>query len=259
MKKRFFVGLLALILCFCAVVPTFALAEMPRLVDEADLLTASEEAALLSLLDEISQRQDTDVVIVTADTLNGQSPRDYADDFYDYNGYRYDGILLLVSMEDRDWWISTCGYGITAVTDAGIDYLSDRFLPSLSDGEYAEAFEIFAQDCDELISRAKDGDPYDVGDEPKEPFKPVGTLLAALVVGLLVALVVTAVLKGQLKSIRAQDAAADYVNKDSLRLTTTKDLYLYSHTTRVEKPRDGGSSTHSSSSGRPHGGGGGKF
>lgn len=52
-----------------------------------------------------------------------------ADDFYDYNGYGYgeegDGIIFLISMEERKWQISTCGFGITAFTDAGQEYMAD--------------------------------------------------------------------------------------------------------------------------------------
>ncbi len=115
-----------------------------RVVDMAGLLSDSEKTALLTKLDEISERQQADIVVVTADTLDGKMPMDYADDFYDYNGYgfgeNHDGVLLLVSMENRDWWISTCGYGITAITDAGIKYISEKFLSELSDGNYAESF-----------------------------------------------------------------------------------------------------------------------
>ena len=86
------------------------------------------------------QRQQFDVAVVTADTLDGKTPMAYADDFYDYNGYGFgeskDGVLLLVSMEDRDWWITTTGYGITAITDAGREYMSERFLPAMSEDVY---------------------------------------------------------------------------------------------------------------------------
>ena len=117
---------------------------LPQLVDDAGLLDSSEEEELESELDEISERQQFDVVVVTVNSLEGKTPQDYADDFYDYNGYGYgsdhDGVLLLVSMEDRDWYMSTTGYGITAITDAGREYISDQFVPYLSDGEYLEAF-----------------------------------------------------------------------------------------------------------------------
>ena len=62
--------------------------------------------------------------MVTTDSLNGKTPEAYADDLYDNNGYGFgtdcDGVLLLVSTEDWDWHLSTCGYGMTAITDDGI-------------------------------------------------------------------------------------------------------------------------------------------
>ena len=128
--------------------------QLPRLVDRADLLSELEEEELEARLDEISERQQADVVVVTVNSLDGKSAQDYADDFYDYNGYGIgtdkSGILLLVSMEARDWHITTTGFGIRAITDAGLDYISDQFLPYLSDGEYLDAFETYANLCDEL-------------------------------------------------------------------------------------------------------------
>ena len=257
--KKLIIMLLALLVTLSFAVPAFAEA-MPRLVDQADLLTDAQEASLLSKLDSISNRQGMDVVVVTADTLDGKSPMAYADDFYDYNGYAEDGILLLVSMEDSDWWISTAGYGITAFTDAGIEYLGNRFVPSLSDGDYAGAFEIFADHCDEFITQAKTGDPYDTHNLPKEPFDFLLNLAVSFVIGLVIAAVATAVMKGKLKSVRAQAGASGYVKTGSMNVTHRQDLFLYRDVNRTAKPKDSsGSSTHTSSSGRSHGGGGGKF
>lgn len=257
--KKVLTVLLALLITLSFAVPAFAEA-MPRLVDQADLLTDAQEASLLSKLDSISNRQGMDVVVVTADTLDGKSPMAYADDFYDYNGYAEDGILLLVSMEDSDWWISTAGYGITAFTDAGIEYLGNRFVPSLSDGDYAGAFEIFADHCDEFITQAKTGDPYDTHNLPKEPFDFLLNLAVSFVIGLVIAAIATAVMKGKLKSVRAQAGASGYVKTGSMNVTHRQDLFLYRDVSRTAKPKDSsGSSTHTSSSGRSHGGGGGKF
>ena len=246
---------------------TIILHELTRVVDLADLLDNSEEADLLSMLDEISNRQELDVVVVTVNTLDGKTPMDYADDFYDYNGYGFgenrDGVLLLVSMEDRDWWISTTGYGITVFTDAGIEYISEKFLPDLSDGNYADAFTTYAELCDEFITQARTGEPYDTNNLPKEPFNVFTSLLISLAVGILVSLIVTGKMKGKLKTVRMQPAAEEYVRKGSMLVTESSDLFLYSHVDRRAKSKDndsgGGSSTHTSSSGSSHGGGGGKF
>ncbi|MCI8497354.1 MAG: TPM domain-containing protein, partial [Clostridiales bacterium] len=177
MKKQVFTALFALILCLVPAMTVFAQTPipeeraLPRLVDQGNLLSGSEEAKLLDKLDEISERQQCDVAVVTVDSLEGRTATAYADDFYDYNGYGQgngdDGILLLVSIGDREWAISTYGYGITAFTDAGQSYMTDQFLPFLSDGDYYQAFDTFASLCDEFLTQAKSGEPYDSGNLPK--------------------------------------------------------------------------------------------
>ena len=248
-----------LAICLLSVLCLPANATAARLTDEADLLTSSEAAALEAKLDEISTRQGVDIVIVTVESTEGEEPRDFADDWFDYNDYGLDGILLLVSMEDSDWYVSTSGYGITAITDAGLEYISDRFVPHLSDGEYMKAIETFADLCDSFITQAKTGDPYDSHNLPKEPFNVVLNLLICLGIGLVVALIVTGKMRSDLVTVRQQVKADNYVIPGSLQLTNSRDLFLYSQVTKTERPKSGGSSTHTSSSGRTHGGGGGKF
>lgn len=247
---------------------TIILDTRERVVDMAELLSDSDKTALLSKLDEISERQKLDIVVLTVNTLDGKTPRDYADDFYDYNGYGFgenkDGILLLVSMEDRDWWISTTGYGITALTDAGIEYISKKFLSDLSDGDYAQAFTTYAELCDQFITQAKTGESYDTGNMPKEPFNVAWNILVAFVIGLVVAVIVTSIMKKQLKTVQLKSEANNYVKANSMILTENRDLFLYNQVSRRARPKEtdnssGGSSTHTSSSGSSHGGGGGKF
>ena len=266
MKKQLFGALLALALCLTTVFSAAAASDMPRLVDNAELLGSSEQIELLKTLDEISLRQQVDVIVITTNSLNGKTPEAFADDIYD-NGYGFgadrDGILLLVSMEDRDWHISTCGYGMTAVTDDGVDYISNRFLSDLSDENYAAAFATYAELCGEFITQAKTGQPYDRSHMPKAPFNTVKYLLISMGIGLVIALIVTGSMKGKLKSVRMQAAAASYVKANSMHITESSDIFLYQTVDRREKPKSndgsGGSSSHTSSSGQTHGGGGGKF
>ena len=251
MKKILLVILLALSICAFSVNAVFA--ATPRLVDDAKLLTSSEKGELLSLLNEISERQDMDIVIVTVKSLNGKSPRAYADDYYDYHGYDADGILLLIAMDSRDYYISTSGYGITALNDAEINYISDRFAGDLSRGNYASAFRTYAEMCDDYISEARRGNPFPFGKH----------LLISMIIGFVIAFIATAVMRARLKSVRSKSGASDYVRQGSFRVTRSNDLFLYRRVTRRARPKDngssGGSSTHRSSSGRSHGGGGGKF
>ncbi len=251
------------VLTLCVLLLSLALpasaAGSNRLVDEAELLSSGERNALAATLDEVSDRWNVDVAVVTVDSLGRKSAMAYADDFYDAR-YGSSGILLLVSMEDRDWAISTAGSCIRTFTDAGLDHIADQIVPKLSDGEYYEAFSLFAELCDDFLRQGSTGNPYDSDNLPKGSFQFGITLLVCLGIGLVAALIVTGIMRGQLKSVRKQTAATNYLLPGSLQVTEARDLFLYRNVTRQLKPQSSSSSsTHRSSSGASHGGRSGKF
>lgn len=274
MKKRISMILMLLVLCFSMAVPAFATGgaedkdgfvdEYYRLQDLADVLTEEETSELQKLLDEMSVHLKFDMAIVTVYNLEGCTVQDYADDWYDYCEFGYgsnkDGALLLISMEERDWHISTCGYGITAFTDAGITYIGEQMGDDLSAGNYAEAFRTFVRFGNQFVTQARDGDPFDKSDLPKKPLSAIWIAIS-LAIGFGVAKIVVGSMKGQLKTVRAQAAASSYVREGSMNVTESRDLFLYHKVDRTEKSKNNssGSSTHKSSSGTRHGGGGGKF
>ncbi|MEY8319924.1 TPM domain-containing protein [Lachnospiraceae bacterium 46-61] len=266
----FYVILIAFIAAITSMHIVFAAENMPRLVDEAELLYYNEETELLYKLDEISERQQVDIVVLTIPSLEGVSSMKYADDFYDNNGYGFgdnnDGILFLISMEERDWYISTTGYGIIAITDENIEYMSERFLNDLSEGEYLEAFTTFAELCDDFITQAKMNHSYNGDSISKKPYGFASNFAITFGIAFIISLIITGTMKRKLKTIHHQSAADIYIKKDSMRITRKNDLFLYRHIDRVKKPENNQpnqhsrvSHTHTSSSGRTHGGRGGKF
>lgn len=271
MKKRITAVLLSMLACLIFTVPMFAVSagatsDLPRLIDGADLLSDSEEDNLLEKLDDISQEYECDVIIITLEDLEDySSSQAAADDIFDYSGYGYgsnhDGILLLISIDERDWAISTTGNGIDVFTDAGLDYMVDKFKPYLSDNEFYEAFDCFADLCDKFLLQAETGKPYDKGNMPFSAlewyFIPV-----AIGIGAIISLIVANVMKSSLNSVKPQKSAANYMRQGSMRITNQRENYLYNNITKVKvesSSSGGGSSTHRSSSGRSHGGASGKF
>ena len=246
----------------------------PRLTDDADLLTSSEEKQLLAKLDEISERQQMDVIVVTTDSLEGKTAEAYADDFFDYNGFGYgpmgSGVLLLVSMEDRDWAISTSGDGIEAFTDAGQEYLSDSVVPYLSDGDYAGGFNAYADLCDQYITEWKSGEAYDNGNMPNDAEKKRAFRLSMIpgagLIGFLMALARGKRKESAQKTVHHQMTALDYMVRDGMRVDVANDRFINATTMtrRIQKNKNTGggghgSSTHMGSSGHVHGGSSGKF
>ena len=279
MKKRFFTLALALFFVLSITLPVCAESgdgfnsPYARLQDDAALLSSDEYNEVLSRLDDLCERQSFDVVIHTTEDMDGYSSVvAYADDYYDYNGYGYgedrDGIILVVAMNTRDLYISTCGFGITAFTDYGIDTLLDDVKGYFSDGDYYGGFCSFISEADEYITSAKNGSPYDINDgdyyysSERSGFFNFTWLMASLIMGLVCALIIVGTMKAQLKTVRPALAAGSYVRKDSIKVKSERDIYLYRNVSRTEIVREsssGGSSTHVSSSGTTHGGGGTKF
>jgi len=262
--KRLFICIFALIIAV-TLTNSFAIADttekMSRLTDNGGLLDTYERAELLSRLNESSERYSMDMVIVTEESIGYSDPEDYADDFFDYNGFGFgdgrDGILLLVSMEYRDWHISTSGRAMTTFTEYGLEYLGDAVMEHLSDGEYYEAFETFIDLSSELIEFEKENGPYDRDDRPAVPF---GISILSVIIGVIVSVIAVLIMSSKHKTVRSKAQANDYLVRDSFILKEKKDQFLYFTLRRV--PRENNSSSggsHRSSSGRSHGGRGGKF
>ena len=235
-KKKIFGVILSFLLVLSMSVPVMAEDEnYPRYLDDAGLLSSSQAQKLEKKLDKISKEHHCDVVIAVANTTNGQDIESFTEDFYDSMGYgqgeKKSGIMLMVSMKERQWNMCTTGDAIDAFTDAGLDYIGETFITYLSDEKYNKAFTTF-------------------GD---------------LAIGILIALIWGNVKKAKLKSVKKQVAAQEYTKPGSLRLTMNSDRFVNrTVTTRVIQNNNsnssgGGSSVHNGSSGTSHGGKSGSF
>ncbi|MBQ4066548.1 MAG: TPM domain-containing protein [Clostridia bacterium] len=259
MKKIFSALICAILIISALSVTVISSDSLPLLVDEDGVLSKSEASELSEKLEDISERWKTSIIIVTVKSLGAMSPEAYANDFYDSNGYGDAGILLLVCPASGDGYILTQGRGRIAISDDMIDYVAGRISDDLSADNYASAFMIFADTCDEFLMQADSGSPYSTSNPPREPYNFFKALIISLLLGLVIAFIATAIMKSQLKSVRSKDSAADYVIGGSLNVTLTRDLFLYSKVTRVPIPKNDSGSGRSSGSSGGRGGGSFKF
>lgn len=269
MKKK-----LSAILIILALVLTFSItvfAEGKYVVDDADLLTENQESYLSSKLENISVRQNVDVVAVTAADIGEYDTATYADLFAQSEEYGPDVVLLLLDMQHRMIYISTKGSCISAFTDAGLEYIFDNITDYASAGDYASVIEKYADYTDEFIAQNNTGKPYDYDYLPGQETEEGGALagfdwgkaaLIAIVAGVLIALLITLIMKGSHKSVSMKYEAADYIVPGSMNLTKSLDQFLYVHIDRTPIPKNndngrprGGSSVHMTN-GVMHGGGG---
>ena len=250
MKKKLFSLFLAVLLCGSLAICAFAADNTGFVYDEAGLLTESETAALTQKLAEVSGQYEAQIIVHTVTSVPYGDVDQYLEYWYDSNQFGYgadrDGVLLLLCMETRDYRILSNGYAGYAIDPATIDAIGEAIVSDLSDGEYYHAFEAFAEECAYYLDGYINGFPFDFGKNA----------IICLIIGVVISMIVSSVLKGQLKSVRKQDAAGNYVRSGSMQVSVHNDFFLYRTVSRSKKES---SSSRSSGGGSSRSTGGGKF
>ena len=239
MKKVFtLIMVVVLSLSFVAT----ALADSALLLDEADILTAEEESELASELEGIGERLGLDVAVAVVAKAQGDIS-DQAYSYYKKAGYGDDGVLLMFCTETRQAHIYTVGEGNSALGEAGRNFIFDEITYEMGEDDYSAAFGEYAELTAELIGRARAGEPY------REPFGFGLALVISLGIGFIAAFIVTGSMKGQLKTVRAHRAAANYRREGSMSIFNATEFFLYSKVDRVRKESQNSSSSSGGSGG----------
>ncbi len=258
MKKLFSCVLCTFLLL--SVLPVYASFENPSVVDEAGYLMQSELDYLSEELDRIREKYNFEIAIYTESDMTSGTAEASADDIYDYQGYgagqNDDGILLYICSDTREYHFTTHGKGLEYFNKNGLIYLESKVTPYLEDDNYYKAFSVYIETTDELLSMAKDGKPYN--EKSLSTKYVVGVVFLCLSVPLLVAYIMMKKKLKRMKTAVENDYAANYVKPGSMDISVSRDLFLYSRITKTERPKSS-SGTHTSSSGRTHGGRGGSF
>ena len=264
--------LFILLLCFSLTICVSA--QTTAIQDDAGLLVAEEIRSLEEKATEIKDVYDVQAVILTVNSLNGFRAQDFADDYYDHAGYGDNGVLFLLAMAEHEWYISTSGTVIYALTDYGIQRIGEETVSYFAEELWYDGFAYFLDTLPTYLEALKDGTPIDGyadysgdyyhGDQEEilyyeEEFTPYFPF--SLLCGIVVSSIVVLIMRLCMFTRRPQRCASAYIKEGSWKLTQHRDIFLYSNVTKVrkEEPSEdsgGGSSVHHSSSGRSHGGGG---
>lgn len=244
-----------------------------KIYDYANIIDESSENEIYNSIIEYINKYDMDMIVVTIDSNPKYSARSFADDFFDYNGFgknsSRDGILLLIDMDTREFYISTSGKGILYYDDDRIDKMLDNIYPAATSGDYSLSVKTFVNDAANYASR---GVPfsnrnYVIDKNGNYVYRePIHWFIIIIVSGIITAITIW-IMSSKHKVVRLSSTAGEYLDKNSVNITNRQDIFLDTHTSSVyiapssssSGGRSGGSSTHHSSSGRSHGGGGRHF
>jgi uncharacterized protein len=111
--------------------------------DFAGVLDASTQARLNALCQQVEQKANAQIAVVTVKSLDGQDPVSYAVALYQKWGIgakgKDRGVLILLATADRKYW-TTVGYGLEAILpDGKVGGFGREMVPLLRTGDYAGA------------------------------------------------------------------------------------------------------------------------
>ncbi len=223
-----------------------------KIYDYANLFTEEQLQSLSKKLIDTGEKRKMDLVIVTTDETKGRSSMEYADDFFDYNGFGFgdqnDGVLLLIDMEHRTAWISTTGKAISIINSDRIDKILDKVAPPLTDGDYEKSCLAFVNKTNHYLL--------------DNQFISPQTFLIFVGISLAVGAIGAAIMAASNRLVKKGTQAGAYLSSE-MALTGHSDTFLHSSVTRTAIPKNtssgGGGGSHSGSSGASHGGGGRSF
>lgn len=272
MSKKFKL-LIFLFICLIALLPIrVQAAETTNVKDYLNYLSETEVKELQDRINEISSKYSLDTVVVITDNTAGKSSMQYADDFYDYNNYGLDeeesGVLMLINMNAREVWISTKGKAITIFTDNTIEAMVNDIRKYLSDKNYYGASSKFLEKVDYYCDKKLMTESSSYASRLKGSVTSLSTYIFSLIVSIVVTLIVT-----QKSKWKVTVNNRTYEGYRSFNLTNQRDILVSENTTRTRIERESNeshsvrnysgnsdrSTTHRSSSGSTHGGGGGSF
>lgn len=233
MIKRIFSILVCVLLLALPLTVSAKAEDMPRVYDGDNLLSDYEKSTLLTRLGSLSEMYGCDLIIATVPTLSGYDVEEFSDKLYaDMNygmGEYKDGFMLLICLEYRDWALTSYGNAGDKFTYSDITYVRENIMPHLSDDEFYEAFEAFADSCEYVLENNGNS-------AATVSFNPLWIIIA-IAIGIIIAFITVFIMKSQLKSVRSQPAANNYLKSGSLNITHSRDIFLYSTISRRAKPQ----------------------
>ena len=226
------------------------------LVDNADLLSPRQEREVLQVLEQVEKAHNVRVAVVTMPSIGNNSMAAYANKLVDdvYNDGAKGNMVLLQVTDQRKWYISTDSKlkNITGTTDA-VNYMSKAFVSYLSNGDYANAYKVYATKANDLLDYyAKNGKPV----KKEKPFPNEPALVFALFGAFIFTKSVRKSLLDSMSNVNAAIAADAYLDERSFELKDSSDTYMYSNVVAVPRPRGNG---HHGGGSSGHGGGGGGY
>lgn len=231
---------------------------MQYVFDISDLLTYEEWEDLETRAADISNRQHCGVYFALVDDFTDYGDGSVYEVTYQlYHGSELgiganrDGIIVLLSMEERDYAMFVYGeYAEYAFNSYGQKKLEETFLTDFGYDDWYGGISHYLNTCDEFLTKAEAGEPV------REALwvwvvSYLFMIIFITVMCCIISGIICYLLLRGMKTVSQKVEANEYIAEGGLQLTERYDQYTHTTETRtkIQKESSSGGSTHSESGG----------
>lgn len=228
--------------------------EFPFIIDLTDeILTEEELTSLNDKADRAFEKHNTPVYIIVVDDFltspdnqsGTEDPKEFAKMlFKDNNLGNPGGVVLMLSMAERDWAIYA-GKPTSEFFGENIqEYTIQKAFPYFKKDHFADGFAAFIDASEEALTAYANGEEF----IPARAKLPIYWLPLSIALGAAIAYVVMRVLTAPLRTVAKKAGASNYMKQNSLQFSDNSDIFLYRNVTRKAKEKKSSSSEDGSSS-----------
>lgn len=225
-----------------SILSTPAVDASEKIYDFAELLTETEEKKLYKKIKYFVKETELDLVIVTIkENVKGNSGdsattrmKAYSHDFYDYNDFKNNGLLLLIDMQAGGIYMVTEGKAVELFPNSRMNPILKNVYDKLSERKYFDACNGFITSVSDFVDIGVPGDEDLVIDDDGNVVKDkLSNILWIVLSSLVISGIIVGIMISSYKNVKLSNNSHDYLNRNSVNIITISEMYLGGKTNRA--------------------------
>lgn len=196
-----------------------------KIYDFAEVLSADEEKQLYKKIDKFVKQSNMDLVIITIKNNNKSDSGQYAHDFYNYNDFGNDGVLLLIDLDRKGVYMVKEGAAYDLFPNERMKPILKNVYKNVVESNYYNACNGFITSVSDFIYIGLDDDVF-IDDEGNVVKNKLTNILIAGSVACVITLIIIMFMINASKNKRIIVTPKNYLNEQSARITTISEMNL---------------------------------
>ena len=226
MLKKIFLILFTITLLYTLAIPVQALNSSECVFDEANILSENDELRLADLSDNV---ENVSMIFLTINKSLGFDTESYARNFYNTHGFKQNGMIFIIDMDNKAVDIVPYGFCEKALPANAIDISVRSAIDYVNEENYYAAFEVMFYRAESAINSY---DPA-IGDKIDD-YRNKETVdtsfiiptIESIIVSIILTVIVIAVLLFMHNKANQKPKASNYYNTKGFIVDSHNTIYL---------------------------------